>query len=57
MKLYYGTINNGTDVVEFLGEILICNNPNLFEYLREKVNKERVPEMPKIEVREWKESE
>lgn len=54
MKFYYGTTDNGKEVVRFMGEILICNNPNLFEFLREKRNKECVPKMPEIKVHEWK---
>lgn len=57
MKFYYGTTNKGKEIVYFMGEVLICNNPDLFEYLREENNKKRFPEMPEIEVHEWKESE
>lgn len=57
MKFYYGTINKGKNMVRFMGEVLICNNPNLFEFLREENNEKGVLQFPEIEVHEWKESE
>lgn len=57
MKFYYGTTDKGKNIVHFMGEILICNNPYLFGFLREENNKKGVLQFPKIEVHEWKESE
>lgn len=57
MKFYYGTTDKGKNVIHFEGEPLICNNPNLFEFLREENNKRYFPKLPEITVHEWNEGE